>query len=159
MGYNAAALYCLGEKTNLEEALTWAQAAISTPFIGQENFTTLSTLSQLQAANGLEADASSTLDRATRHPTATPGQIHGIGRQMIGRGRAEEAMKIYELNAELNPGAWPVNLGMARGLSALGKYDEAIPYAEAAHKNAPDDLNRNNIENLLEYLKEGKDIN
>lgn len=159
MGYNAAALYCLGEETNLEEALTWAQAAVAAPFIGQENFTTLSTLSQLQSANGLEDEASQTLDQAVHHATATPVQTHQVGRQLIGRDRKEEALKIFEINAELNPDTWPVNVGMARGLSALGKYDEAVAYAEAAHNNAPSDFSRSNVENLLKTLKEGKDIN
>ncbi|MEL6867827.1 MAG: DUF2911 domain-containing protein [Bacteroidota bacterium] len=38
MNWNTAVNYCLQANTNLEEALTWADQAISAPFIGQENF-------------------------------------------------------------------------------------------------------------------------
>ena len=78
---------------------------------------------------------------------------------MIGQGKPEEAMEIFEYNAETHPDTWPINVGMARGLSALGRYDEAVVYCEKAIEKAPDDLNRNNLQNLLEQLKEGKDIN
>jgi len=159
MGYNAAALYALGEEANLEEALTWAQAAVSLPFIGQENFTTLTTLAQLQEANGMTAEAEATLDTAIHHPATTVFELHQLGRQMIGQGKPEEAMEIFEYNAETHPDTWPINVGMARGLSALGRYDEAVVYCEKAIEKAPDDLNRNNLQNLLEQLKEGKDIN
>src|SRR5262245_14871204 len=49
--WNAAAQYCATNKVNLEQGLRWAQAAVSAPFIGQENFTTLLTLATLEEAN------------------------------------------------------------------------------------------------------------
>ena len=159
MGYNAAAQYALGEEANLDEGLTWAEAAVGAPFIGQENFTTLSTLSQLQEANGMTAEAEETIDTALHHPTASIFQIHQLGRQMITQGKPEKALEVFELNAEMHPDTWPINVGMARGLSALGRYDEAIPYCEKAIQNAPDDGNRDNLQNLLKQLEEGKDIN
>jgi tetratricopeptide (TPR) repeat protein len=159
MGYNAAAQYALGEKANLQEGLSWAEAAVGMPFIGQENFTTLTTLAQLQEANGMTAEAEATLDRAMHHPTTSVFDLHQMGRQMIAQGRPDKAMEIFQLNADTHPDAWPVNVGMARGLAALGRYDEAIPYCEKAIQNAPDELNRNNLQGLLEQLKEGKDIN
>ena len=159
MGYNAAAQYAFGEQANLEEGLTWAEAAVGMPFIGQENFTTLSTLAQLQEANGMAEEAAATLDKAIHHPATTVFQIHQLGRQMIAEGKPEKAMEVFEYNAETHPDTWPINVGLARGLSALGRYGEAIPYCEKAIQNAPDDLNRNNLQNLMEQLKEGKDIN
>ena len=53
----AAAQYCLQNKTNLEEALSWAEKAAHGPGIGQENFTTLTTLAELQDANGKAEEA------------------------------------------------------------------------------------------------------
>ena len=159
MGYNAAAQYALGAQANLEEGLTWAEAAVGMPFIGQENFTTLSTLAQLQDANGMAEEAAATFDKAIHHPATTVFQIHQLGRQMIAEGKPEKAMEVFEYNAETHPGTWPINVGLARGLSALGRYKEAIQYCEKAIENAPDGLNRNNLQNLLNQLKEGKDIN
>ena len=62
--------FCLDQKTNLKEALVWAQNAVSLPFIGQENFNTLRTLADLQAANGMTAEAEKTDQKAIDHPTA-----------------------------------------------------------------------------------------
>lgn len=159
MGYNAAAQYALGEKTNFEEGLSWAEQAINAPFIGAENFTTLTTLSQLQTASGMEEEAAETLEAAIHHASATPVQIHQAGRGFITSGDADKAMEIFEFNYETNAAQWPVDIGMARGLSALGRYDEAVPYLENAVAVAPNDFNKNNAETLLATIKEGKDIN
>jgi tetratricopeptide (TPR) repeat protein len=159
MGYNAAALYAVGEETNLEEALTWAEQAVGAPFIGSENFTTLNTLSQLQAANGMNEEAEKTLESAIHHTTATPTQIHQAARSYIGQGNAEKAMEIFQFNFDTNKDQWPVDIGMARGLSALGRVDEAVPYLENAVATAPNAFSKTNAENLLATAKEGKDIN
>jgi tetratricopeptide (TPR) repeat protein len=156
--WNAAALYALGEKLP-EPALRWAEQAVSAPFIGQENFTTLSTLAQAQVLAGQDRDGEETLERAMAHPTADPIQIHQLGRLMLSMDRKEAAMKVFERNATLHPETWPVNVGLMRGHSALGHFDEAIVYAEKALANAPDDLNRQNLERLIERLKQGQDVN
>ena len=69
--WEQAAQFCLGKKINLPEALKWAEFAASSPFTGQENFKTLSTLSQAQAANGMADAAKATMQKALEHPTAT----------------------------------------------------------------------------------------
>ncbi len=157
--WNAAAQYCLGNNTNLEEALTWAQSAVGTPFVGQENFTTLSTLSQLQAANDQDAEAEATMAKAINHATAGPIALHQYGRSLIAQGQAEKALEVFELNARRHPDTWPVNVGLARGHSALGHYKDAIKHAKLALENAPDDLNRNNLKSMIVTLGEGKDVN
>lgn len=159
LGYNAAAQYALGEKSNLEEGLSWAEAAVSQPFVGAENFTTLNTLSALQAANGQDEAAEKTMQRAVHHPTATPTQIHQAARTYISQGDLDRAMEIFQFNYDTNQGQWPVDIGMARGLSALGRVDEAIPYLENAVATAPNSFSKSNAESLLATAKEGKDIN
>ena len=158
-GWNAAVQFCLQNNTNLEEAQQWAENAVSLPFIGQENFVTLSTLAQVQAARGLADQADETLMKAVHHATATPISVHQVGRQMIAMGNAEKAMEVFELNAKRHPNTWPVNVGLARGHSALGHYEDAMKYVELAIENAPDDLNRNNLQNMLKMLAEKKDVN
>ena len=158
-GWNQAATYCLQNNTNLEEALTWAENAVALPFIGQENFTTLSTKSQVQYALGSKEESQATLSAAIEHPTANSFQIHGLGRQMIAQGDAEMALAVFQANHERFDGAWPTEVGMARGLSATGNYEQALKHAEIALGQAPDQLNKDSLGRMIESLKEGKDVN
>ena len=158
-GYNAAAQYCLQNDAVTEETLDWAERAVSMPFIGQESFTTLSTKAQVLAALDREEKSEEVLQAALRHATATPVQIHQVGRQLIARGQAEKALEVFEYNAERHPDTWPVNVGLARGYSAVGQYPKALEHAKKALENAPDDLNRQNLQRMIGLLGEGKDVN
>jgi predicted negative regulator of RcsB-dependent stress response len=151
--YETAARYALQNKVNLAEAEQWAQAAVSSPFGGQESFRTLATLAQLQAANGKAAEAKQTLDRALAHRTAGPLDVHVYARQLQAEGKNEEALQIFELNAKKNPGVWPTDLGLARGHLALGHKAEAKKHAEKALAQAPDEPNRRAVQALLDQLK------
>ncbi len=151
--------YCLQNDLNLEEALQWAETAISKPFIGAENFTTLEAKAKvLHKLNRLE-EMQKTMDKAIHHPTAASLDIHGYGRQLISMGEKKKAMEIFEYNAKKENGAWPTNVGIARGYSAIGEYDKALKYAKMALEQAPDQLNKDNLTNAIEMLKNKKDIN
>lgn len=158
-GWNSAAQYALQNKTNLKEALTWAETAITAPFGGQENFQTLTTLAQLQEANGMTAESAKTMDRALNHATANVFQIHAAGRQLLTQKKNAEALKVFELNAKRNPNKWPVNVGLARAWAANGDNQKALKYMRQALKDAPDEPNRKNVEGLIKQLEEGKTIN
>jgi hypothetical protein len=151
--WNVAARYALQNNTNLEEALTWAEHAATTGFSGQENFATLTTLADLQAANGKTDASRKTLDRALKHPTAGPLDIHQYGRQLLAQNKKEEAMRIFELNAKKHPDVWPVHVGLARGHAALGRNKEALAEARLALAQAPNDNNRQGVEALIKQLE------
>ncbi len=147
------------ENAHGETALQWAEAAIAAPFIGQKNYTTLQTKAQVLAKLGRADEAQAVMAEALDDPTATPFQIHGYGRQLIGEGKAEEAMKVFRKNSERFPDGWPVHVGLARGYSALGDYEEALKHARMALHQAPNDFSRGNVEGLIKTLEEGKDVN
>ena len=154
--WRQAADYCLKNKTNLKEALTWADKAVNAPFIGQKNFRTLQTLADLQAANGQKKQAKKTMASALDHPTAGPLQIHQYGRKLLSRGEKQAAVAVFEQNAKKHPDAWPVHVGLARGYSAVGRLDDALKHAQKALKQAPDDPNRQNLKKMVADLKSGK---
>lgn len=158
-GWSQAANYCMQNNVNMEEALTWADNAISMPFIGQANFTTLSGKAQLLYTMDKKEEATKQLMTAIEHPTANPGQVHQLGRGMIANGDADMAMMVFEANHKRFEGAWPTEVGMARGLSAIGKYAEAAKHATIALGQAPDDLNKNSLTQMIASLKDGKDVN
>jgi hypothetical protein len=153
-----AAQYAMQVKRT-SDALEFADAAVNRQFIGVENFETLNTLAQAQEAAGKTADAATTRQRALNHHTAGPIELHQYGRQLMAQGKKEEALKVFELNAKRHPNAWPVNVGLARGYSAMGRYKEALKHAKLALAQAPDDQNRKTLADGIKKLEAGKDMN
>ena len=158
-GWNGAVQYCLQNNTNLEEALQWADNAISLPFVGQENFQTLSTKAAVLHALGRDGEAGEILTKAIDHPAATSLQIHRAARQILAQGNKELAMKVFRKNAERFPDTWPTDFGLARGYSALGQYDQALKHAKIAHERAPNQPNKDALANFITMLEDGKDFN
>jgi len=158
VGWNTAANYCLTNKTHLDEGLRWAERSVDVSKGGQANFTTLSTLADLQQANDKTAEAKQTRTRALHDPTAGPIDLHQYARQLLAQKHTAEAVEVFELNAKLHPNAWPVHLGLARGYAAAGRRKEAIEQAKLALPTAPDEGNRKNIQGIIEKLEQGKDI-
>jgi tetratricopeptide (TPR) repeat protein len=156
--WHAAAQYALQAKRP-KEALEFAEIAAHRQFVGQENFQTLNTLAAAQEAAGNAAEATATREKAINHPTAGPFEIHAYGRQLLNQGKKEDALRVWELNAKRNPNVWPVNVGLARGYSAVGRYKDALKYAKLALAQAPDEGNRNTLAAGIKKLEEGKDMN
>jgi hypothetical protein len=151
-----AARYTLDNKTNLEEGLRWAEKGALDPGTGQENFTSLSTLADLQAANGKTDEAKKTMELALNHRTAGPTDVHLYARQLQQQQKNDEAMKVFELNAKRFPNQWPVHMGLARGHAGLGHTKEALAEARLALAQAPDEPNKKNVEALIKQLEENK---
>ncbi|HEX2831448.1 MAG TPA: DUF2911 domain-containing protein [Thermoanaerobaculia bacterium] len=153
-----AAQYALSVK-HPKEALEFADAAVNRRFVGLENFQTLNTLAMAQEAAGLATEAKATREKAMNHPTASAIDLHQYARQLLNQGKKEEALRIWELNSKRHPNQWPVNVGLARGYSANGKYKDALKYAKLALAQAPDDLNKRNLEAGIKKLEAGQDMN
>jgi hypothetical protein len=156
---NAAAQYCLRENRNLDEALTWAESAVSMPGIGQETFVNLSTKAQLLEKLSRPKEAADTMAKALDLPGAQAVEIHMYGRQLLSQGRKADAMSVFQKNQKRFGDAWPVHVGLARGYSAMGDYKTALRHAQIAVGQAPDPLNRKNLQAAVETLKQGKDMN
>jgi hypothetical protein len=153
-----AAQYALqAERPN--DALEFAEAAVSRQFIGQENFQTLQTLAQAQEAAGKTAEANATREKALNHRSTSPAEIHQYARQLLAQGKKEEALRVWELNAKRFPNEWPVHVGLARGLSAVGRYKEALKHAKLALAQAPDEINKRSLTDAIAKLEAGKDMN
>ena len=157
--WNRAAQYCLQQNRNLEEALTWANNASSMPGVGVANFTTLSTRAQVLEKLTRSAEAAAVMAKAMDLPNAMPVEIHMYGRRLQTEGRNKEAMEVFQKNAKRFGDAWPVHVGLARAYSAAGDYKAALKHAEIALTQAPDPLNRKNLEDSIVRLKQGQDMN
>lgn len=144
-----------------DKAIEWAEAAVSAPFVGVKDFTSLSTKGAVLMAAGKMDEAVDVMDEAIKDPAATSFQIHGYGRQLIGAGMADKALEIFKYNHERFEGAWPTNYGLARGYSAVGDFKNALKYMKLAKKYVPegDNLNGPMIDSNIEKLEKGEDIN
>ena len=157
-GYDAAAQYTIQSKANLEQGLKWAEAAISMPGIGQANFGTLSTKAQVLHAMGREEESKATMQAALRLPGTSPTDIHQYARRLQQAKQIDEANEVFRFNAERNGDAWPVHVGLARMYISKGDTKQALEQARIAVKQAPDELNRKNLEAMIDALQSGKPV-
>ncbi|WP_298238079.1 DUF2911 domain-containing protein [uncultured Algibacter sp.] len=155
--WEQAANYALNNGGDLKEALSWINGAISGQFFSQKTFNNLQIKSQILSKLGKEEEASTTMDEAIN--LATVFQIHQYGRTLIGQGKKDKALEVFEMNAKKNKDTWPVHYGLARGYSALGKYKEALKHVEKALANAPNEGAKGRVQANMEKLKKGEDIN
>lgn len=157
--YVSAANFALSNNMDLEKAEAWASQAANAPFVGQQNYTTLSTMATVQKAQGKNEEAMKTMKMAIDHPTANVFQIHQAGRGLIAQGENKMALQVFKWNAERFPDTWPVNVGLARGYAANGEYQKALKHAQLALEKAPDQVNQDNLKASIEKLKKNEDIN
>lgn len=130
--------FCLDNNVNLDEALLWSEYAISAPFVGRRNFTTLTTKANLLLELGRDKDADLLIREAIDEPSATLTDIHMFGRTLLNEGRAEKAMEVFKLNEKKYPeDKFTTSVGLARGYEALGKNKQAVRYYRLAAENAP----------------------
>jgi hypothetical protein len=156
--YDMAAQFCIQSNSNLEQGLKWADAAVSMPGIGQANFSTLNVKAQVLSKMGRKEDADAVMKTALNMPGTTPLEIHTYGRQLIGEKRNAEALQVFQLNAQRNGDAWPTNVGLMRGYAATGDSAKALEYAKKALVQAPDALNKKNLETIVKDLSDGKPL-
>lgn len=153
--WTAAAAFCLRNNYNLEEALTWADNAV-TQFYGVQSFQNYSLKSRIEEKLGRTADAEASMKKAMER--ASVSEIHQYGRQLINDKKPAKALEIFQLNFRKNGDTWPVHAGLMRGYSATGDLKKALEHGKIALTQAPDDLNKKTVEGFVKTLSEGKPI-
>lgn len=156
--YVSAVNFLVSANENLEEALAWADYAISAPFVGISNFQTLSAKSSVLAAMGKTDEASSIMDEAIKLPSTTVFEIHNYGRQLLNQNNVDRALEVLNYNYKRFDGAWPTAVGLMRAYSAKGDFDNAMKYGEISVDQAPDELNKNYLKGAVEKLKNKEKI-
>ena len=139
----------------MPEALKLAQRAADPQQGGDENVGTLMTLASAQESNGQAEAASKTMTTALALPSAKPMELHIAGRQLLGAGKKDEAMKVFQTNAQRFPDQWPVHVGLMRGYAAMGDTQKALAEGKLAQKQAPDDLNKKSLAAMVKQLEAG----
>jgi len=155
--WQQAAQFCVTHKTNLDEALVWADKSISEPFVGDKNFTTLSTKAQVLVALNRSDEAMVIMKEAL--PLGKMNEVHGYARLLVQGKKSKEAFDVFQANYNKFPNQFTTNMGMARGYSAIGNYKKSLEFAQKALVQAPDPNNKENLEKAIKKLEDGKDFN
>jgi hypothetical protein len=157
-GWVAASQFCVANNTHLEQALEWAEIAVSKQFIGEANFTTLTNKAIVLDKLGRKDEAEKTMQMAIHHRSASPLDLHQYGRKLISEKKEKQALEIFQLNYQVNGDTWPTHVGLARGYAATGDAKQALEHAKKALTQAPDDLNRQSLTAMVAALEAGKPI-
>ncbi|HEU0274796.1 MAG TPA: DUF2911 domain-containing protein [Candidatus Udaeobacter sp.] len=148
-----AAQFCLTNKTDLDEALRWADLSIQ----NEERFENLSTKADILKALNRPEDAKKTWDQALQKATAP--QLYTYGRQLQNQKKGAEAMEIFKEVAKRFPQGVFGDLAQARIKSAAGDFAGALKDAKQAQDAAPSDAQKQAIQGLIDRLQAKQDIN
>jgi hypothetical protein len=152
-----AAQWCVQNNTNLDQALLWSDSATGVNFGGERSFQAWSTKAQVLDKLGRATEAADIMKKAL--PFGSEFEVHQYARQLLASKRYQDAFNVFKMNYDNHPGLFVTTFGLARGYSGLGKYAEALKYALQAQPLVPDAGNKTVVENAIEKLKAGKDIN
>ncbi|MEO6977835.1 MAG: DUF2911 domain-containing protein [Mucilaginibacter sp.] len=155
--WNQAALYCAQNKTNLEEALMWADTATNRIFGGDQSFQAWTTKVAVLQALGRSSDADEVMKKAL--PLGSETDLYRYARQLSAEKKAKEAFAVYKMNYDKHPDTFFTNAGLGRGYSGIGDYKKAVTYIQKAQAQAPGKPAKDNMEKQIKTLQDGKDIN
>jgi Protein of unknown function (DUF2911) len=148
-----AAQFCLTRKTNLDEALRWADLSIQ----NEERFENLSTKADILKALNRQDEAKTTWNKALEKADAP--QLYTYGRQLQNQKKAAEAMGIFKEVAKRFPNGVFGYLAQARIKSAAGDFAGALNDAKQAQAAAPSEGQKQAIQGLIDRLQAKQDIN
>ncbi len=152
----AAANWCLQNKVNYEEALSWINTAVDPSLGGVNSFRVISIKAGLLEGLNRKEEAGKLIQAAIE--TANVTDLHNYGRQLLGEKKVKEALVVFEKNYTKNNGAWPTAAGMMRGYSASGDLKKALEYAKKAVIQAPSPAVKRIMEDAVKTLESGKPL-
>ena len=161
--WQIAAQFCANHKINLEEALIWADKAITEPFKGpsrgREDSSTLSTKAAVLQAMGRDAEADAIIDKALRLPETDIVRMYLYAAGLLHISRNEKALEIFQSNFQRHPEEkfWTY-LGLAQGYTAVGDKNNAVKNWEIALSNVPANAQSDvpEYQKTLNQLKQSK---
>jgi tetratricopeptide (TPR) repeat protein len=152
ISWDDAATYLVAEKTDLDDALKYANKSIE----NEDRYENEMTKAQALKALNRKDDAAMAEKKALE--LASPLQTHMYARQLQGEKRSDEAYAIFRENAKKHPDQWFVHTGLARVYSSQGKYDDAAKEIKLAITSAPDNQ-KAYLGGLQKQLEANHDIN
>ena len=151
-GWDDSANYLLAEKTDLDEALKYADQSIQI----EDRYDNLMTKSQVLDAMGRKDEATVARNQAVNK--ADVNQLYGYALQLQAQKKQDEAFAVYRDLAKKFPDHWRAHAAMCRVYSGQGDFDNALKEANAAMAGAPDAI-KPIVQGFIKKLQDKQDIN
>ncbi|MEZ5429038.1 MAG: DUF2911 domain-containing protein [Pyrinomonadaceae bacterium] len=145
-GFQTAANYCFNNNINHEEALQWAEVAVTR----NKSYPTLATKAGLLAQAGKQAESDKVLDEAAA--VANKQQLNALGYQLLGQKRFAKAIQLFELNVKNDPTDPNSYDSLGEAYKQAGNKEKAIENLKKALTMNPPPAVRANSEKLLKEL-------
>ncbi len=150
--------WCIENNYELDQALAWADRAISMRVMGQKNFRTLAAKAGVLNAMKRPDEARQIMNEAL--PLGTSREVHFYGRQLLGEKMYKEAQQVFKVNYDKHPEDYYTHVGLARAYSALGDYKKALSLMKSGLERVGNDAAaKANITAMIEKLEKGQDVN
>ncbi len=121
-GWSGAAAWCAQNGVNLDEARTWADRSLAL----RETFAALRIKASLLARQGEAAQAEALRARALA--IASEAEVNQLGYGLLGQGKVDEAIALFQKNVKDHPGSWNTYDSLAEGYAAKGDKAQAIAF-------------------------------
>lgn len=145
-GFQTAANYCFTNNINHQEALGWAEIAVTR----NRSFPTLSTKAGLLVQTGKQVEADKVMDEAAA--LATTAELNALGYQLLGLKRFDKALEYFKLNVQKNPENPNVYDSLGEAYMITGNREKAIENLRKSLSLNPPPNVRANSEKLLKEL-------
>jgi tetratricopeptide (TPR) repeat protein len=147
-GWNQIAIFALTNNYNLEKASVWVDRSIGI----NKNLTNMMTKSLILESMGESQEAEKIKKEAFALPGIDEAQINTLGYQLMGMGKTDEALKVFEKNTVDYPDSWNVWDSLAEGLLTKGDKIKSKQLYEKALGMAPDNQ-KERIKGILANIK------
>jgi len=125
-GWNQAAAYCARTGVNLDEAMTWADRSVQM----NRNFNNLRTKANLVEKKGDTKLAAQLRDESLK--VATENDINLLGYNLLGQGKVDDALAMFQKNVKDHPESWNCWDSLAEGYAKKGEKKQALTHYEKA---------------------------
>ena len=152
-----ASRYFFFKNIHLEEALGWAEKAVTGKPFGQTGFDAYQNLAMGYEKLNRLPQADSVMNIALTIEDIS--RYSAYCRKLIKQQRSDRAIKVMQSARDRFGEVYAVNNNLSYAHSANGDFKKALAYATSALKQAPSESARKRINNNIEKLKTGTDIN
>jgi tetratricopeptide (TPR) repeat protein len=142
-----AAAWCAANDVNLQEASDWAQSSIAI----NENFQNLRLKATLLEKLGDAASAESLRRRSLE--LATEPDMNNYGYQLLGQGKVDSAIAVFQKNVKDYPRSWNVYDSLAEAYATKGDKKKARELYGKAMAMTQDPNQKQRISGILAGLK------
>jgi tetratricopeptide (TPR) repeat protein len=147
-GWNQIATYYLTNNFDMDKALQQVDKSIGI----NKNLTNLMTKSLILQNSGKTDEAEKIKNEAFKLPGIDEAQMNALGYQLMGIGKTDEALKVFEKNTVDYPNSWNVWDSLAEGLLTTGDKVKSKKLYEKALSMAPDNQ-KDRIKGIIVNIK------